>query len=179
MDRASPMQDVRGPKRKINRFGRPCTHCPRCEWRHSVLRTDPDEAESGSSSSWHEDEEYRQRCRSQILECHHGVIPSLWITILNTNFFYRPSIRTLEGHVWTRLRVREECPLRLPKRAGWRGFEVDDITYPAGHMCQGVFHHTTIDNLVKGNEYAPNSRGILWQGLCFGTRTHNGNSGVN
>ena len=46
-------------------------------------------------------------------------------------------------------------------------------------MCQGVFHHARIDNLIKGNEYAPNNRGILWQGLCFGTRTHDGNSGVN
>ena len=178
-DRASPMQDMRGLDRKINISGHPCTHCPRCKWRHSVLPPDPNEADSDRSSSWHEDAEYEEQCRSRILKCHHSVIPSPWIAILNTNVFYGPSIRALEGLVWIRLPVRAECPLRLPKRAGWRHFEVDDIWYPPGHIYQGVFHHTKIGNLLQGNEYAPNSRGILQQGLCFGTRTHNGNSGVN
>ena len=42
-----------------------------------------------------------------------------------------------------------------------------------------VFHHMKIEYLVESSPSAPNSRGILRQGLCFGMCTHGGTSGVN
>ena len=62
---------------------------------------------------------------------------------------------------------------------GLNDFTVDGETYCPGETCMGVFHHTKLEYLVGSSPTAPNSRGIIHQGLCLGTCTHEGNSGVN
>ena len=130
------------------------------------------------SSSIHEASEYTHPIRSRVLNCWHSDIPQIWVDILNSKHFYSPALTDIHGKTWLKFDVRSES-FRVPKKKGRMHFIVDKQWYSPGETCKNVFHHTKIEHLVKSSPTAPHSRGILEQGLYFGTQTHKGNSGVN
>ena len=145
--------------------------------------SDPEECvhedpELTPTSSIHEDNEYTNPFRSFVLHCWHSDIPQVWVDILNSGRFYAPAVTDFHEKTWLRFEVRSET-FRVPRQMRLQDFMVDGKIYSPGQTCTPVFHHTRIDNLVRSSPTAPGSRGILEQGLCFGTSTHAGNSGVN
>ena len=152
----------------------------------------PHEGDESPSSSAHSDEEYENPGRRFFLDAWHSDIPQIWIRILRTcslhagNVIKCPwtgaSVLNRPEYIndpWLRFEIRQSCSFFSPSRPGSRDFVVDGIDYAPGDLCQQVFHHTKINNLVEGSSESPGSQGILKQGLCFGTCTHVGCSGVN
>jgi hypothetical protein len=160
-------------------------YCPRCNWRHKVLKPDPNEAESPSSSS-HEDAEYDCPTRFRILTALHSDIPELWLKILQT--------QTLQC---AKRVFREDCPLKVawyrfeisavpshrPKKLGDRSFRIGDRWYAPGEVAGPFFHNTKLENLVNPSLTAPESSGILHGDphpmFNYGVCTHEGIAGVN
>ena len=143
--------------------------------REDTIHEDPD---LSPTSSIHEDVEYTDTWRALVLACWHSDIPQVWVDILNRHRFYSPALREFSGKKWLRFETRDES-FRVPKQMGHKDFWVDGHMYSPGQTCMPVFHHTRIEYLVGGSPTAPGSTGILEQGLCFGTCTHQKNSGVN
>jgi hypothetical protein len=158
--------------------------CPRCRWRHEVLQTDDEEAESPSSSS-HEEREFSCPIRSKILTLFHTDIPELWLRILQT--------KTLKS---AQLVFRDDCALGVP----WYRFEIADKSghrpmmlgdrhffidrwYEPGDIAGPFYHNTKLESLVDASPTAPESSGILHGHphpmLKYGICTHDGISGVN
>ena len=131
------------------------------------------------SSSVHEDKEHFCPVRHGIRKAWHSDIPPLWLYILGAERRRSPSlVQDWYGFDGLRFELRKDAPSRLPTEHGPRDFTVNGIIY-GGRDTVKVFHHTKIEALTNCSEYAPRSRGILHEGVCFGTCTHNSKCGVN
>ena len=106
-------------------------------------------------------------------------IPEVWVEILETRTLHLPSLvgGFAGSGTWLRFPVRETAAFRFPKRCGRDEFLIDG-KWHNGDQLANAFHHCRLESLVRSHQWAPGSRGILHQGLHFGTCTHTGKCGV-
>ena len=153
--------------------------CERCAFLDECLERAIEEQEPWNEDDdrWHVTAEYENVYRANVLRALHSEIPDPWIVLMKSLQLCAGSILQDrgDGRTWFRF------PLRSSQLASFHNEHwcVDGEWRQPGQSAGPFYHNTSFSSLISSNDCAPNSSGIMYEGLRYGVCTHGKCRGVN